>query len=55
MPETKKRVRSRTTERKIGNITYIVTAHFNENGGETAEQIISHLLSDRVAAEMKSA
>ena len=51
--KTKKSVRPRTTETVVGNVKYIVTAHFNEKG-QTAEQIIARLISDRVEAEIKS-
>ena len=47
-------VRSKTTEMLIGNCKYIITTHFKENGRETAEQKLLRLVSDRVAAEIKS-
>jgi hypothetical protein len=52
--KTRKSVRPRTTVTTIGNVQYVVTAHFNEKG-QTAEQIISRLISDRVEEEIKNA
>ena len=52
--KTKKSVRPRTTETLLGGVNYIVTAHFNEKG-QTAEQIITQLISDRIEQEIKTA
>jgi len=46
-------VRSRTTEMKIGKMTYIVTAHYKENARETAEQKLLRYVSERVAEAMQ--
>ena len=50
--KTIKSTNIRTAETVIDNVKYIVTAHFNEKG-QTAEQIVSRLISDRVASEIK--
>ena|GEM_PF-5655060 len=52
--KSKKSILPRITETVIGNVKYIVTAHFNEKG-QTAEQIISQLINDRIEHEIKSA
>ena len=51
--KTMKSTKPRTTETKIGGVTYIVTAHFNKDG-QTAERIISRLISDRVSSEINN-
>ena len=49
-----KPVRSRTTEMVIGKVKYIVTSHYNENGRETAEDKLFRIVTDRIAAELKT-
>ena len=46
---------SRTTENKIGNVTYIVTTHYAENGQETAEDKLLRLVTDRITTDLKTA
>ena len=47
-------VRSKTTEMVIGKCKYIVTAHYNETGHETAEDKLFRIVADRISSEMKS-
>ena len=42
---------SKTSEIKIGNVTYIVTSHYKEDGNETAEDKLFRFVSDCIAAE----
>jgi len=46
-------VNSKTTEMKIGKVTYIVTSFYKENGRETAEQKLQRYVTDRVSDELK--
>jgi len=46
-------VLSKTTEMKIGKINYIVTAHYNPNGCETAEQKLIRLIANRITEDAK--
>jgi len=54
MSDIEKPIRSRTTEMQIGKVKYIVTAHYNENARETAEQKLLRYVSARVAEELKN-
>ena len=49
-----KTVRSRTSEMKIGKVTYIVTANYKENGRETAEQKLLRYVTERVSEAVKT-
>jgi len=49
-----KPVRSRTSEMKIGKVTYIVTANYKENGRETAEQKLLRYVTERVSEAVKT-
>ncbi|MCL1904364.1 MAG: transposon-encoded TnpW family protein [Oscillospiraceae bacterium] len=44
-------VYSKTQEMLVGNNTYNVTIHFNENANETAEDKMLRYISSRVNAE----
>jgi len=44
---------SKTSEMKIGKVTYIVTEHYRENG-RTAEDIFSKLVLNRISEELKT-
>ena len=46
-------VLSRTRDVKIGEVTYIVTSHFKENGRETAEQKLERYVQNRIEDELK--
>jgi hypothetical protein len=52
MNNENKPVLSRTSEMKIGKVTYIVKSHYKPDGRETAEQKFLRFVSDRVAAEI---
>lgn len=54
MSEKKKPVRSRTTEMTIGKTIYIVTATYNENARETAEQKLLRLVAGHVAVDINN-
>jgi len=54
MKTVTKQITSRTSEMNIGNITYIVTTHYNKDGRETAEQKLLRLVTDRVSSELKN-
>lgn len=47
-------IRSKTTEMVINKCRYIVTAHYNEAGRETAEDKLFRLVSNRISSEMKN-
>ncbi len=47
-------VLSKTSEMRIGKVNYIVTAHYKEDGRETAEQKLMRYLSARISEELKS-
>ncbi len=48
-----KPVLSQTSEMRIGKVNYIVTAHYKEDGRETAEQKLMRYLASRVSDELK--
>jgi len=44
---------SKTSEMKIGKVTYIVTTHYKVNG-RTADDILSNLVLNRISEELKT-
>jgi hypothetical protein len=54
MDTENKPILSKTSEMKIGKVTYIVTARYKESGRETAEQKLLRYVSARVSDELKS-
>jgi len=44
-----KHIRSQTSEMQIGNTTYIIKTHFNENARENAEQKFLRVVNNRIA------
>ena len=51
MPNIKenKPIRTQTSEMEIGNTTYIIKTHFNENARENAEQKFLRVVNNRIA------
>jgi len=54
MVEDSKPIRSKTSEMKFGNTTYVVTTTFNENARETVEQKLLQLITDRISGEINA-
>jgi hypothetical protein len=52
MVDENKPIRSKTSEMKFGNTTYIVTTTFNEHARETVEQKLLQFVSDRISNEI---
>jgi hypothetical protein len=52
--KTNSQKRSNTTEMLIGNIKYIITTHYNENGRETAEDKLLRLVAERISKDTTS-
>lgn len=51
MPETKKPVRSNTSETQHAKTTYVITTTFNEDARETLEQKLARLVADVVKSK----
>jgi hypothetical protein len=49
----KKPVLSKTSEMKIGRVTYIVNSHYKADGRETADEKYLRYITNRVTDEVK--
>jgi hypothetical protein len=47
-------VLSKTSEMRIGNMTYVVTSHYKENGRENAEDKLFRLVCNRISGDKKT-